>query len=247
MEWIERIEVTPDDEECDTLGSSSSQIEYEDVKVVGYFSCKQICGGKLQCGHHSCPLPCHAGTCPPCQYDPSVTTTCPCGTTRLSAFRKHCLDPVPTCDAICGKLQETCGLHTCRQKCHNGKCPPCDEAMTIDCRCRLDKAITTCSHVYPPPPPPLPPSNSSSSSPSASSSSSSSSSSVSSSLNGEKENVGEKEGEERKEVGGGEGKKKKKKKKKKKVVEIKDGVFLCDKVCETMKSCGRHRWAVLRD
>ena len=66
---------------------------------------------ELDCGNHLCELQCHKGVCPSCQLLPSNVTTCPCGTTPISDLlnsegieRVSCLDPVPLCKSICGKM-----------------------------------------------------------------------------------------------------------------------------------------------
>ena len=64
---------------------------------------------------------------------PERVTVCPCGTTDLEKLyakdesvkrRESCLDPVPTCGAVCGRKLDNCG-HACEAECHEGPCPPC--------------------------------------------------------------------------------------------------------------------------
>ena len=64
---------------------------------------------------------------------PERVTVCPCGKTDLEKLyakdesvkrRESCLDPVPTCGAVCGRKLDNCG-HACESVCHEGPCPPC--------------------------------------------------------------------------------------------------------------------------
>lgn len=52
--------------------------------------------------------------------------------------RQSCLDPIPLCGEMCGKVLE-CGTpgsyHTCQKECHEGPCPPCPEKTAVLCRC----------------------------------------------------------------------------------------------------------------
>jgi hypothetical protein len=64
----------------------------------------------LDCGNHTCNKVCHKGNCAPCKLKPSLITVCPCGKTTLQQFlgqdrqRQSCLDLIPTCEKICGKI-----------------------------------------------------------------------------------------------------------------------------------------------
>ncbi|KAI9484553.1 hypothetical protein BDB00DRAFT_129523 [Zychaea mexicana] len=119
---------------------------------VGYYECDDICNRPFKCGQHRCQKKCHVQdsklvTCP---YDPTIVTTCPCGTTSITklldgANRTSCTDPIPTCTAICAK-QLPCG-HTCNQTCHLGECPPCEELVQVHCRCKSSTFQATCARV----------------------------------------------------------------------------------------------------
>lgn len=63
---------------------------------------------KLDCGNHTCEQVCHRGNCDTCPLLPSNLTYCPCGAKQLCELsdetRTSCLDPIPTCGAICNKV-----------------------------------------------------------------------------------------------------------------------------------------------
>ncbi|XP_062123975.1 protein shuttle craft isoform X1 [Drosophila sulfurigaster albostrigata] len=110
------------------------------------YSCKECCGKPLPCGNHKCKDSCHAGACRPCKLSPIQITTCPCGKLPVAVEqRASCLDPVPTCDSMCGKTLR-CGKpahpHQCTSKCHLGQCPPCPKQTAVKCRCgHMDQMI----------------------------------------------------------------------------------------------------------
>ncbi|KAM8715561.1 hypothetical protein ACLKA7_002588 [Drosophila subpalustris] len=110
------------------------------------YSCKECCGKPLPCGNHKCKDSCHAGACRPCKLSPTQITSCPCGKLPVAAEqRSSCLDPVPTCEGVCGKTLR-CGKpahpHQCTSKCHLGQCPPCTKQTAVKCRCgHMDQMI----------------------------------------------------------------------------------------------------------
>lgn len=92
----------------------------------------QICGKALDCGRHTCQLPCHQGDCPTCAM--SVQVVCDCGRTvenvPCKAYRRSIY---PKCPYLCEK-PSTC--HHARiqpHSCHPGPCPPC----TLPCLQKL--------------------------------------------------------------------------------------------------------------
>ena len=106
------------------------------------FRCGAICGRLLSCGKHTCDRPCHPGPCAPCPADPEAVETCPCGAKTLAALgvaRESCTDPIPVCDAVCGKpLRCSAELgtdHLCQLRCHTGPCSPCPRGVEVPCRC----------------------------------------------------------------------------------------------------------------
>ncbi|EDW63647.1 protein shuttle craft [Drosophila virilis] len=110
------------------------------------YSCKECCSKPLPCGNHKCKDSCHAGACRPCKLSPTQITSCPCGKLPVPATqRASCLDPVPTCEGVCGKTLR-CGKpahpHQCASKCHLGQCPPCPKQTAVKCRCgHMDQMI----------------------------------------------------------------------------------------------------------
>ena len=79
------------------------------VQYYMYCTCNIILSRELNCGNHLCELTCHPPPCPSCSLLPSQVSSCPCGAMPLSVLlsadrsRTSCLDPVPTCDSVCGK------------------------------------------------------------------------------------------------------------------------------------------------
>lgn len=101
----------------------------------GEYSCDAPCGKTQRCGVHSCTTTCHGGTCPPCDADPEIVFSCPCGKKDLPpASRKACTDAIPTCGSVCGKVL-LCGNHYCTEKCHTGPCAVCDSKVSLTCPC----------------------------------------------------------------------------------------------------------------
>ncbi|PIA36907.1 hypothetical protein AQUCO_03200102v1 [Aquilegia coerulea] len=110
----------------------------------GVFSCSSVCGGRLNCGNHVCGQICHPGHCGDCELMPARIKTCCCGKTMLQKERASCLDPIPTCPQICGKLLP-CGIHHCNELCHAGDCPPCMIVVSQSCRCGSSSRSVECS------------------------------------------------------------------------------------------------------
>ncbi|CCW72145.1 unnamed protein product [Phytomonas sp. Hart1] len=110
------------------------------------FLCGKPCGKPLTCGNHNCTLSCHTSDCPPCENDPSVVQTCPCGATPLPYPRQLCLDPIPLCGGMCNKLLK-CGRHRCSKECHTGPCMPCTARFETSCRCRQVRKLVNCAEM----------------------------------------------------------------------------------------------------
>ncbi|KAF9589493.1 hypothetical protein IFM89_024764 [Coptis chinensis] len=110
----------------------------------GVFSCNSACGRSLSCGNHVCGNTCHPGPCGECELMPSRIKTCYCGKTELEKERSSCLDAIPTCSQICGKLLP-CGLHHCKELCHVGDCAPCMVTVSQSCRCGSCSQSVECS------------------------------------------------------------------------------------------------------
>ncbi|KAB7503183.1 Protein shuttle craft [Armadillidium nasatum] len=122
------------------------------------FSCEATCSKTLSCGHHNCNDVCHEGKCKACERAVESVTTCPCGKKSLEQLiannrivkRTTCLDPIPTCGNVCGKVLK-CGTpgnyHTCKAKCHEGQCPQCSGKTAVKCRCGFMNKNIPCSEL----------------------------------------------------------------------------------------------------
>lgn len=116
------------------------------------FSCGEECGRPLDCGTHQCATVCHFGECSSCPLLPAAVVHCPCGKRPLDSIegaapRQSCVDPIPTCGSICGKLL-VCGPkdspHQCDAPCHEGPCPPCPLSSSVRCRCGATSREVPC-------------------------------------------------------------------------------------------------------
>ena len=64
-------------------------------------------------------------------------------------LRKSCTDDIPTCNAFCGKMLP-CGIHHCKQPCHQGPCPLCENPIIDTCRCGRGQRKKKCYELkYP--------------------------------------------------------------------------------------------------
>ncbi|ETN66754.1 shuttle craft [Anopheles darlingi] len=111
----------------------------EENRLVVRYGCEESCSKVLGCGNHQCQRLCHGGNCEPCADAPEHVLSCPCGRQPVEpGSRTSCLDPIPTCTAICGRKLK-CGPpganHGCEATCHKGNCPPCKKSTTVKCRC----------------------------------------------------------------------------------------------------------------
>ncbi|KAI4302538.1 hypothetical protein MLD38_038269 [Melastoma candidum] len=109
----------------------------------GVFTCGSTCGKLLDCGNHFCSNDCHPDSCEECEFLPSKFSTCYCGKMSVHEQRRSCLDPIPTCSQVCGKLLP-CGSHICEETCHAGGCPPCLVSVTQHCRCGFSSRSVEC-------------------------------------------------------------------------------------------------------
>ncbi|CAD7701814.1 unnamed protein product [Ostreobium quekettii] len=117
-------------------------------------SCSLACDGVCHSGH-ACPLPCHAGDCPPCEEP--LRLACHCGKTtvelpcheHLLATEAGTLGQRLCCEKPCHKQLPLCG-HPCRSSCHEGNCQgtaTCREVVTVFCRCKSKRESWTCGGV----------------------------------------------------------------------------------------------------
>lgn len=111
------------------------------------FHCDNVCSKTLSCMHHTCPLICHKGKCPPCSLSPEVVKYCGCGGSLLTLERNSCLDPIPSCGSPCKKWL-SCGHHRCNRPCHIGDCPTCTELIPANCPCgKGDRKMILCAEA----------------------------------------------------------------------------------------------------
>ena len=78
------------------------------------WSCGKPCKKILNCGQHTCPLPCHPGGCQPCQK--TSVQWCQC---RRQQKQCQCAMPQWKCEERCNKKLK-CGHHVCDLICHKG-------------------------------------------------------------------------------------------------------------------------------
>jgi len=123
--------------------------------VEGFQCLSTSCSSLLDCGVHACGKGCHPGPCGTCPLSPSEVRHCACGKRPLTVMeidaRQSCIDPVPTCDALCFKVLTGCLMqpaHRCPQRCGHDtgspSCPPCAEEVTVFCECRSKEFEVVC-------------------------------------------------------------------------------------------------------
>ncbi|XP_055848662.1 protein shuttle craft [Episyrphus balteatus] len=125
----------PRDYYCFCGKVKSPQLNRNDIA----HSCGEVCGRIDGCSH-ACTLLCHPGPCPPCQAN--VTRECGCGKTSktMQCYLKESIE----CAEICQKLLN-CELHTCLEKCHEGKCKPCEHKVEQKCHCGKHDRQVACT------------------------------------------------------------------------------------------------------
>jgi transcriptional repressor NF-X1 len=103
-------------------------------------SCGNSCSRERTC-HHSCPLPCHPGPCPPCQIQ--VERPCHCGSNLLSFKCAQQRDAHLSCGNVCGKTLD-CEIHACQKICHDGPCEGCELREDAKCFCGKTQKSLKC-------------------------------------------------------------------------------------------------------
>ena len=100
--------------------------------------CNNPCSIRRPCGH-PCPLNCHIGPCPPCEF--LVEKKCRCGKKSYKDIK--CGDTkVLTCNNICECILP-CGVHFCQIKCHNHT----DEYdKNYICKMQCKRTFLNCEH-----------------------------------------------------------------------------------------------------
>jgi transcriptional repressor NF-X1 len=147
-----------DSTEESTISKVQQQLPESDKEIykwVGSFDCGSTCSRPYDCKKHYCEQGCHVQTAtePHCPLSPDIVKSCPCGKTRLADMdceRESCEDPVPFCEKLCLR-RLPCG-HQCRQKCHNGDCKPCEQVISVNCRCGRTTSDLICYKATEEPP-----------------------------------------------------------------------------------------------
>ncbi|CRL01469.1 CLUMA_CG014376, isoform A [Clunio marinus] len=102
-------------------------------------SCGDQCGRTDNC-QHPCTLRCHPGPHNICQS--FVERSCGCG--KLKKTFQCSMKEVFECDDICEKILN-CGVHKCKDNCHQGPCSPCTKDIEMICYCEKDKKLEKCA------------------------------------------------------------------------------------------------------
>ncbi|KAK9474411.1 uncharacterized protein V1510DRAFT_390432 [Dipodascopsis tothii] len=117
----------------------------------GIWRCDEVCGRYYDCGVHHCENSCHPQDLEPahCPLSPDVIDTCACGKESASSVlgraRESCEEPVPLCGKPCLRKLD-CG-HICKRTCHTGPCWPCNEQITVPCRCTFSNITLSCHEL----------------------------------------------------------------------------------------------------
>lgn len=106
-------------------------------------SCGQQCGRPLPCGRHDCLQICHEGVCEPCGV--LFEAKCFCGR-REEGLRCWQIEPpgkinpggVFSCEMQCLKML-SCGNHVCGNNCHPGDCGECELSPSVVRTCPCGK------------------------------------------------------------------------------------------------------------
>lgn len=123
------------------------EVDDRSHEFYGAYSCSATVKNFFDCGVHydevKCmPLPAERKTC---KYAPDRVHTCYCGKMEVSKLqRTSCEDPIPECDAVCGK-ELVCGC-TCLAKCHSGPCE-CFNIKQAKCSCEMASYLVSCKSL----------------------------------------------------------------------------------------------------
>lgn len=107
-------------------------------------SCGEPCGRRLSCGRHECAQICHEGACEPCSI--LFDAKCFCGR-REESLQCWQVEPpgeidlglgVFSCEMECPKMLP-CGNHMCGNKCHPGSCGECELSPSVIRTCPCGK------------------------------------------------------------------------------------------------------------
>ncbi|CDO94564.1 unnamed protein product [Kluyveromyces dobzhanskii CBS 2104] len=118
---------------------------------IGVYPCPAVRTLHYSCDKHTyveyCTSPPSIDKSQACPFSPRKLKTCPCGKNMLKQLdrpRRHCTDPIPTCDNVCEKPL-SCGVHRCPYTCHTGDCmDPCLIITKTPCTCHSKTFLTPC-------------------------------------------------------------------------------------------------------
>uniref|UniRef100_A0A1A8GZW0 Nuclear transcription factor, X-box binding-like 1 n=2 Tax=Nothobranchius korthausae TaxID=1143690 RepID=A0A1A8GZW0_9TELE len=106
--------------------------------TCGHHTCEEVCGRTLGCRNHKCPSVCHQGSCYPCPETVEVTCTCGCTVLTVPCGREKSTKP-PRCKEPC-RTPASCHHQTREShRCHPGPCPPCTQTCLLP--------LPGCSHT----------------------------------------------------------------------------------------------------
>ena len=88
------------------------------------FKCELQCGRDLECGRHTCQLPCHV-------------------VTRAKDSQRAGRE-CKRCESICERERPEGCTHDCSLACHSGNCPPCKAAVKRPCYCGALQLVFPC-------------------------------------------------------------------------------------------------------
>ena len=139
------------------------------------FDCKRECNNPLECGNHTCQLPCHtvADTrddrkieldpwdsprdptqtgiqiIPTFQAKRESVSVAPSMESVLSLVKDMYKDTCAKCPLPCQKKREPHCIHPCPLQCHPGKCPSCSILLKKRCHCPLKTLkVMKCSESH---------------------------------------------------------------------------------------------------
>ncbi|KAH8917672.1 hypothetical protein BT69DRAFT_642465 [Atractiella rhizophila] len=136
---------------CSSLSSSGPSTSATPIDPL---SCNSVCNKVLECGIHHCSSICHSGPCPPCEVVRSKRCYCgesvmssPCA--EIKGERKPCHSPIEgtsgwegefSCERSCPWMYD-CGLHQCEEA--GGRCHAHERRETLICP-RSPAVVVTC-------------------------------------------------------------------------------------------------------
>ncbi|GAA95438.1 uncharacterized protein L969DRAFT_44960 [Mixia osmundae IAM 14324] len=107
---------------------------------MGWHQCDRVCGRKLSCGNHTCPLNDHAGKCPSCLQSSFEELICHCGLTVIEPPVR--CGTVIICNRPCIRPHPPCGHPKVPHACHETEeCPACPFLTAKACQCHRQTLV----------------------------------------------------------------------------------------------------------